>query len=88
LKAVAQHKQIVIYVNRQDLAALEAARPRLKDLFEQLEVLSLRERADIQTGGCVIETEGGIINAQIENRWRILENAFEAMRKKGSTKVE
>lgn len=79
LKAVAQHKQIVIYVNRQDLEALESARPRLKQIFEKLEVLSLRERADVKPGGCVIETEGGIVNAQIENRWRILENAFETM---------
>lgn len=82
LKAVSQHKQIVIYVNRKDLEAVEAQRPRLKQLFEHLEVLSIRERSDIQPGGCVIETEAGIINAQIESRWRILEAAFENMMKK------
>lgn len=81
LKAVSQHKQVAIYVNKAELNALETARPKLKDLFEGLESLSIRERADIQPGGCVIETEGGIINAQIENRWRILENAFEKMKK-------
>ncbi len=76
LKSVAQHKKITIYVNRKDLNALEANRPRLKEIFESLEALSLRERADIQSGGCVIETEGGIINAQLDNQWRVLENAF------------
>lgn len=76
LKAVSQHKKITIYVNKKDLDPLEISRPRLKEIFESLEVLSLRERADIARGGCVIETEGGIINAQLENQWNALERAF------------
>lgn len=81
LKAVSQHKQVVIYVNKKDLDLLEAQRPKLKQLFEALESLSIRERKDIAEGGCVIETEAGIINAQIDNRWRILESVFEKMMK-------
>lgn len=85
LKAVSQHKQITIYVNKKDLDALEANRNRIKQLFETLEVLSIRERADIAPGGCIIETEAGIINAQLDNQWRILENAFEKLLKKEVT---
>ena len=81
LKSVSQHKKITIYVNKKDLDALEANRTRLKDVFENLEVLSIRPRADVAQGGCVIETEGGIINAQLENRWRILESAFQSLMK-------
>src|SRR5262249_15045025 len=81
LKSVSQHKKITIYVNKKDLDSLEAARPRLKKIFESLEVLSLRERQDITPGGCVIETEAGIINAQLENQWRSLEAAFEKLMK-------
>lgn len=77
LKAVAQHKKITIYVNKKDLSTLEMSRPKLKQIFESLEALSIRERADILPGGCIIETEGGIINAQLESRWRVLEAAFE-----------
>jgi len=76
LKAVSQHKKITIYVNKKDLEPLERNRSRLKDLFESLEVLSLRERNDISRGGCIIETEGGIINAELENQWSALERAF------------
>jgi type III secretion protein L len=84
LKAVAAHKKITIYVNKKDLNVLEANRNRLKQQFENLEALSIRERADIQQGGCVIETEGGIINAQLDNQWRVLENAFiNLMKQKG-----
>lgn len=82
LKAVSQHKKITIYVNRKDLDPLEHHRNRLKQIFEGLEVLSLRERSDIAPGGCIIETEGGIINAQLENQWRVLENALEIILKK------
>lgn len=76
LKSVSQHKKITIYVNKKDLDPLEKSRGNLKGIFESLEVLSLRERSDIDRGGCVIETEGGIINAQLENQWSALERAF------------
>lgn len=79
LKAVSQHKKITIYVNRKDLDPVDKHRARLKEIFESLEVLSVRERADIAPGGCIIETEGGIINAQLENQWNALEQAFSKM---------
>jgi type III secretion protein L len=76
LKSVAQHKKIVIYVNKDHIESLENRRGDLKDLFEDLQSLSIRERADLQEGECVIETEGGIINAQLSNQWAIFEQAF------------
>ena len=81
LKAVAQHKRITIYVNKKDLDPLEKHRARVKEVFENLEVLSIRERNDIARGGCIIETEGGIINAELENQWVALERAFASLMK-------
>ena len=81
LKSVSQHKKVTVYVNKKDLDALERGRGRLKEVFESLEVLSLRERPDVLRGGCVIETEGGIINAQLENQWSALERAFTTLMK-------
>lgn len=77
LKPVTTHKKITIYVNKKDLEVLENNKQHLKNLFENLETFTLRERSDISSGGCIIETEGGIINAQIENQWRTLEKAFD-----------
>lgn len=79
LKSVAQHKKILVYVNKKDLTLLETHKERLKNLFEHLESFSLRERNDIQPGGCIIETEAGIINAQIANKWAALEQAFASL---------
>jgi type III secretion protein L len=44
-----------------------------------LEVFQIQERNDIQPGGAVIETEGGIINAQISNQLQVLERAFKKL---------
>lgn len=77
LKPVITHKKITIYVNKKDLDTLEKNKASLKQLFESLESFAIKDRSDILPGGCVIETEGGIINAQLENQWRALEKAFD-----------
>lgn len=86
LKSVAQHKKIVIYTNKKDQDVLEKNRVKLKEIFENIESLSLRERPDLTPGSCVIETEAGIINANLENKWAVLEQAFQKMAK--SMKIE
>lgn len=76
LKTVTHHRRITIYVNQDGLEYVEAQKPRLKALFEHLESLSIAVRDDVETGGCIIETEAGIINAQLENQLLALEAAF------------
>ncbi len=71
-----QNKKITIFVNKADLEALEKNKPKLKAIFENLQVLNIQERPDVSPGGCMIETETGIINATAENQWKALENAF------------
>jgi type III secretion protein L len=87
LKSVSHHRKITIYVNPNDLENIEAEKPRLKALFEHLESLSVASREDIDPGGCLIETELGIINAQLENQLLALEATFrhfyEQKKKKG-----
>ncbi len=84
LRPVTQHRKIIVYANRADINALEAAKPQIKQMFEHLQSFSLQERSDIEPGGCMIETEAGIINAQLENQWRALEMAFASFMKKKS----
>lgn len=79
LKAVSQHKKIRIYVNPKEFEIIEESREKIKRIFENLEALSILPQDDVEPGGCIIETEGGIINAQLENQWMILENAFQKL---------
>lgn len=76
LRAVAEHKRITIYCNKEDREKIEAHKEEMKGIFERLESLVVQEREDVLPGGCIIETEAGIINAQWENQWQALENAF------------
>ena len=76
LTPVLQSKQITIYVNKSDRELLETAKPKLKSILEQADSVTVLDRADVSPGGCIIETESGIINATIENQWRTLEAAF------------
>jgi type III secretion protein L len=76
LAPIKQNHRITLFVNKQDKEILENNKPRIKALFEQLQFLAVQERPDIEPGGCIIETESGIINATVENQWRSLEAAF------------
>ncbi len=76
LKGLSQHHKISIYVNKGDLEIVEASRDRLKTIFEHLERLTISYREDVEPGGCIIETEVGIINAQLDSQLKALETAF------------
>lgn len=77
LAPAAQNHRFIIYVNKVDKEILEAQKSKIKNLLDQMQSLTIQERSDISVGGCIIETEAGIINATIENQWRALEAAFE-----------
>lgn len=81
LKAVSEHRKITVYVNRKDLPILEENKTRLEKIFGRLESLSIKERDDVEQNGCIIETEMGIINAQLHHQWLALEKAFENIMK-------
>ena len=80
LKPVTQHHMIRIYVNKEDLSLLEENKPNIKGILDNVEIFVLQERSDIEQGGCIIETEAGIINAQLDNQWRALEAAFNSFK--------
>ena len=81
LKPVTEHHKVRIYVNKADLECLEKNKSKIKEQLYQAKIFSIQERSDIEPGGCIIESEAGIINAQLENQWRALEKAFEKMLK-------
>jgi type III secretion protein L len=76
LNQAKHNKRVTIFVDKSDKEALELNKPKLKELFENIQVLSIQERSDVSPGGCIIETETGIINAKIEKQWEALERAF------------
>ena len=82
LKAVTQNHHVKIYVNKKDYELLEKKKKEIKKILDHVQIFTIEEREDVSSGGCIIETEAGIINASLENQWRALEAAFEAFMKK------
>ena len=82
LKAVTQSHHVKIYVNKQDHEFLEKKKKEIKKILDHVQTFAIEEREDVSSGGCIIETEAGIINASLENQWRALEAAFEAFMKR------
>jgi|JI10StandDraft_1071094.scaffolds.fasta_scaffold01504_9 type III secretion protein L len=82
LKPVTQNHHIKIFVAKEDKEILEKKKKELREILEHVKTFIIEEREDITRGGCIIETEAGIINASLENQWRALESAFEAFMKK------
>ncbi|HPE85046.1 MAG TPA: FliH/SctL family protein [Chlamydiales bacterium] len=81
LRPVTQYKQVKIYVHKSDKEILEKEKDNIKKILDQVQSFSIVERDDVEVGGCIIETEAGIINASLENQWRSLEAAFETFMK-------
>lgn len=82
LKPVTQSHHIRIFVSKQDKETLEKNKKDLRAILDQVQTFAIEEREDVTPGGCIIETEAGIINASLENQWRALESAFEAFMKR------
>ncbi|MBM3201675.1 MAG: hypothetical protein FJZ56_04625 [Chlamydiae bacterium] len=82
IKSVLHCKFVKIYLHKQDMEMIEKNKESIKQLFDQIQSFQIEERSDVPIGGCVIETERGILNATLENQFRALENAFEAHMKR------
>lgn len=76
LAPISQSHKVTIYLNKQDKEIVESQKPRILEILKQVEMLSIQEKAGIMPGGCIIQTETGMINATIENQWASLERAF------------
>lgn len=79
MQALAPSKQshkVTIFVNKADKDLLEQNKAKIKEIFEELQFLAIQERSDVDPGGCIIQTESGMINASVENQWKALETAF------------
>ncbi|MDN3507815.1 MAG: FliH/SctL family protein [Simkaniaceae bacterium] len=81
IRPVAEAHRIKILVSKEDKELLDKEKETIKQRLDVVEIFTIEERSEITQGGCIIETESGIINASIENQWRALEAAFETFAK-------
>jgi flagellar biosynthesis/type III secretory pathway protein FliH len=68
--------KIKIKMNPHDLQFINETRNKLSDLIGNIDNVSLEADENIQSGGCIIETDLGEIDARIENQIQAVEESF------------
>ena len=76
LDHVGDPRDIEIRVCPEDLHALEQGRPRLVERLKEARSIALKSDHRIPRGGCVIETELGVVDARLSTQLEAIERAL------------
>lgn len=75
-EAARSSKAMVLRVHPEDGKLLREKRPRLIELIGRAVDISIRDDAEVERGGCVIQTEYGTIDGQIRTQFEMLRNVL------------
>lgn len=81
IQTVRQQRELIVRVNPGDLQTLESRRADLIAVLARAKDVTLRGDSTISSGGCIVESELGTIDAQLETQLDVIERilAGEAM---------
>lgn len=75
-KIISDKKNIVIFVNKNDLNFIKDEKKTLFSFFESAHSVKIEEMERVEKGGCLIQTEDGILNANISSMIDSLEKSI------------
>ena len=84
LSKVEDPGNIKIKMNTSDLQFVREAKSQLIDRIANIDNVILEAEESIQSGGCIIETDSGEIDARIEKQLQAVEEAFRAAMEKST----
>ena len=73
---VSDREQIIVRVNREDAEYLKRYKDRLAGMLDGVKSFSIIEDANVEAGGCVIETNLGFVDARIATKLQSIEEAM------------
>jgi type III secretion protein L len=76
IEAARGSKAMVLKVHPEDGKVLREKRPRLMELIGRAVDIAIRDDAEVERGGCVIQTEFGVIDGQIRTQFEMLRNVL------------
>ena len=79
LRAARHQEMLTVRVNADDLPLLERMRDEKANAFGRAQLIDFVADQTITSGGCIIESGSGTIDARIETQLRILETALLAL---------
>ncbi len=77
LRRVDNPGKIKIKLNPEDLRFLEKTQSLFSDVLQNMDQVQFEAEDSIQSGGCLIETDRGDIDARIEKQFQAIEEAFQ-----------
>ena len=76
LRHVGEPRELLLRCSPDDLAALERGKPRLIERCRNAQALGFRADDGIARGGCIIETELGVVDARLSTQLEAIERAL------------
>jgi len=70
-------KAMLLRVHPKDAKLLRERRPELIELIGRSVDIAIRDDVEVQPGGCIVQTEFGVIDAQLETQFEALRTLFE-----------
>lgn len=74
---VSDREQIIVRANREDVEYLKRYKDRLAGMLDGVKSFSIIEDANIEPGGCVVETNLGFIDARISTKLKAIEESLQ-----------
>jgi type III secretion protein L len=71
---------VVVRLNPADLEAIERGKPRLIERVRSARAVTFRAEESIPRGGCIVETELGIVDARLSTQLEAIERALKGER--------
>jgi flagellar biosynthesis/type III secretory pathway protein FliH len=76
LRHAGDPRELVLRVHPDDLAAVERGKPRLVERCRSAHAVVLRADESVGRGGCIIETELGVVDARLSTQLEAIERAL------------
>jgi type III secretion protein L len=76
IQTVRSQTKITIRVNPDDLEHLVKGREQLLNRVGQSKIIDFQSDPKVQPGGCIIESEAGIVNAQLKTQLEVMEKVL------------
>ncbi|MEW6729824.1 MAG: FliH/SctL family protein [Acidobacteriota bacterium] len=76
IQTVRNQTKITIRVNPDDIEHLVKSREQLLNRVGQSKIIDFQSDAKVQPGGCIIESEAGVVNAQLKTQLEVMEKVL------------
>ncbi len=76
ISRVSDREQIILRVSHEDVEQIKKFKDRIAGIADGVKSFSILEDSNVESGGCIIETNLGFVDARISTKLAAIEDAF------------